>query len=247
MSVEDIDRVLEPVRLKVLLRSGLQTDDVYEIQWVSAKGRPVNRIKSFEHDEVPTHILPRRSTQTPSWLLEHGLWRKAGSGVVYIWSRSVDMFFFRIRNLPEEGSAAKELQNKLRLFNFTCCHPCLVDLFNICQLNVYGPSHWSMQVGVVLLILYLWWNHYIITTLVKYVLGSSLIPVTLFPACYKGVIQYTNTVAKYTYPSQRQGVLYIGLCVDESELGAANSKDLSPNHPKSWFSKGIPPKCLPPP
>ena len=156
-------------------------------------------------------------------------------------------FFFRIRNLPEEGSAAKELQNKLRLFNFTCCHQCLVDLFNICQLNVYGPSHWSMQVGVVLLILYLWWNHYIITTLVKYVLGSSLIPVTLFPACYKGVIQYTNTVAKYTYPSQRQGVLYIGLCVDESELGAANSKDLSPNHPKSWFSKGIPPKCLPPP
>jgi len=39
-------------RQQVLLRSGLQTDDVYEIQWVSAKGRPVNRIKSFEDDEA---------------------------------------------------------------------------------------------------------------------------------------------------------------------------------------------------
>ena len=48
--------------------------------------------------------------------------------------------------MPEEGSAVqeehlgKELQNKLRLFNFTCCHDCLVDLFNTCQLNVYGIS-----------------------------------------------------------------------------------------------------------
>ena len=45
-------------RQQVLLRSGLQTDDVYEIQWVSAKGRPVNRIKSFEDDEVPKGMQP---------------------------------------------------------------------------------------------------------------------------------------------------------------------------------------------
>jgi len=45
-------------RQQVLLRSGLQTDDVYEIQWVSAKGRPVNRIKNFEDDEVPKGMQP---------------------------------------------------------------------------------------------------------------------------------------------------------------------------------------------
>ena len=39
MSEEDIDRVLDAVRQQVLLRSGLQTDDVYEIQWVSAKAQ----------------------------------------------------------------------------------------------------------------------------------------------------------------------------------------------------------------
>ena len=48
------------------------------------------------------------------------------------------------------------------------------------------------------------------------------------------------TVAKYTYPSRRQGVMYIGLCVSQSELGAAIYSDLSrPVGQPQMKSKGI--------
>ena len=77
--------------------------------------------------------------QTVSWYLDQGHWRKARSGVAYTVAEAdqwtLTCFFFRPANshVPEEGSAVqeehlgKELQNKLRLFNFTCCHDCLVD------------------------------------------------------------------------------------------------------------------------